>query len=319
MSSPVSASPVSTKAAIEALPPQTARTLAAFLDYLQAECGLSLNTRRAYRRDLAAFLEHLAGPTAEHLERLTSDDIDSFLRHSKAAGHSVATVARQLAAIRTFSRFLVIHHVAGRDVSAIILAPKKWNRLPDVLHPADIDMLMTCPAAASDRCWLRDRALLTLLYATGIRASEAVGLLETDIRPSLGIIRVLGKGNRERVVPIAERALTALEQYRRHERPALLSAGQDPGPLFLSRRGRPLSRVDVFRIVRKYVLRAALTARVSPHTFRHSFATALLSHGADLRSVQEMLGHADIATTQIYTHVDGARLRAIHKKFHPRG
>lgn len=315
----MSKSLVSATAAIASLPTDTARTLGAFLDYLQAECGLSLNTRCAYRRDLAAFLEHLARPTAEHLNRLTADDIESFLRYSKSSGHSVATVARQLASIRMFCRFLVIHHVARRDVSQVILAPKKWNRLPDVLRPADMAVLLTCPAAGTDSLWMRDRALLTLLYATGIRASEAVGLKSQDVRASLGIIRVLGKGNRERVVPIAERALYALDQYSRHERPGLVPAGQDPPQLLLSRRGRPLSRVDVFRIVRKYVLRAAVTTRVSPHTFRHSFATALLSNGADLRSVQEMLGHVDIATTQIYTHVDGARLRAIHKKFHPRG
>jgi site-specific recombinase XerD len=147
----MSHSPVSTKTALESLPPEAAGALRAFLDYLQAECGLSLNTRRAYRRDLAAFLGHLAAPIARRLERLTAGDIESFLRHSKAGGHSVATVARQLAAIRTFCRFLVIHHISKRDVSEVILAPKKWNRLPEVLRPADVDMLLTCPSAGTDR------------------------------------------------------------------------------------------------------------------------------------------------------------------------
>jgi integrase/recombinase XerD len=311
--------PASTTAAIAALPAPTAGTLARFLDYLQAECGLSLNTRRAYRRDLAGFLSHLARPTAAKLARLATGDVEAFLRYSKSSGHSVATVARELAAVRMFCRFLVLHHLCPRDVSESIIAPKKWNRLPDVLRPSQVETLLIIPAAGTDSLWLRDRALLTLLYATGVRASEAAGLKTQDVRATLGIIRVLGKGNRERIIPIAERALHALEQYRLHERPGSLAAGQDPPQLFVSRRGRPLCRVDVFRIVQRYIRRAALKERVSPHTFRHTFATALLSNGADLRSVQEMLGHADIATTQIYTHVDSARLRAIHKKFHPRG
>ena len=309
----------SATAAIASLPAEAAAALGRFLDYLQAECGLSLNTRRAYRRDLASFLAGLARPTAGRLERLIAADIEAHLRASKTGGHSVATVARELAAIRMFCRFLVLHRLCPRDVSEAILSPRKWNRLPDVLRPQEVQALLTLPAAGADPLWLRDRALLALLYATGIRAAEAAGLKTHDIRPSLGIIRVLGKGNRERIVPVAEAALFAVDQYLQHQRPGLAARGGDRPELLLSLRGAPLSRQDVFRIVRRYVARSGLTARVSPHTFRHSFATALLSRGADLRSVQEMLGHADIATTQVYTHVDGARLRAIHKRFHPRG
>ena len=306
-------------ASTSSLPGEAQSALSAFLDTLQAEYGLSANTRTAYRRDLTAFLCSLGGPIAAHLDRLTGEDIESFMRYSKARGHSVATVARELAAIRMFCRFLVLRQICPRDVSEMILWPKKWNRLPEVLSAKDIDALLTGPDPQEDRYWLRDRALLALLYAAGIRASEAAGLKVADILFSLGVIRVLGKGNKERIVPVAEKAMEAMRQYMDLQRRELLSGAVAPPQLLLSRKGRPLARQDVFRIVRKYVRRASLVGRIGPHTLRHSFATALLSHGADLRSVQEMLGHSDIATTEVYTHVDAARLRAIHKKFHPRG
>ncbi len=305
-------------ASIASLPVEAARLLSAFLDYIQAECGLSLNTRAAYRRDLAAFLSNLPDATCKQLLSLKATDIEAYLKEAKARGHSVATIARQLAAIRMFCRFLVLQHVLPRDISEVILSPRKWNRLPDVMHESDVEMLLTCPAAGTDKYWLRDRALLSLLYATGIRASEAAALKSEDVRSALGIIRVLGKGNKERVVPIAQRALAAWTNTSNTSGRGFWR-GQNPPQLLLTRRGGTFTRQDVFRMVQKYVRRAAIAAKVSPHTFRHSFATALLTHGADLRSVQEMLGHADIATTQIYTHVDGPRLRAIHKKFHPRG
>jgi len=290
--------------------------LAGFLDYLQAECGLAVNTRKAYRQDLTRFLAHL--PNRRDLSQLTSLDVEHFLGVDRQAGRSVASVARALAAVRMFCRYLVIQRVLDKDVSAAIDAPKKWNRLPTVLDDEAVRMLMAEPEAGQDTLALRDRAILAVLYATGIRAGELAGLLLTDVNANLGVIRVLGKGSKERVVPIAGDALKLIDEYLRLGRPA--RAGQSSQPaLFVSRTGRPLRREDVFRIVRKYVRRAALRGNVTPHTLRHSFATQLLSHGADLRSVQEMLGHADIATTQIYTHVDSSRLRSLHRKFHPRG
>jgi len=300
-------------------PGETGAILPGFLDYLQAECGLALNTRKAYRRDLTAFLASLARPTAARLDRLTTADVADFLRYSKARGHSVATVARELAAIRMFCRHLVLQGICPRDVCDVIVTPKKWNRLPEVLSERDAEALLAAPDPGQDRHWLRDRALLAVLYAAGIRASEAAGLKVSDVNFSLGVIRVLGKGGRERIVPVAERALYAVRQYLDHQRGELLAGKADRPELLLSRNGRRLARQDVFRIVRQYVRRATPGRQAGPHTLRHTFATALLSHGADLRSVQEMLGHADIATTQVYTHVDAARLRAIHKKFHPRG
>jgi len=300
------------------LPDEAREVLVAFLDYLQAECGLSANTRKAYRRDLTAFLSNLAAPTVRHLDRLIGRDVEGFMRHSKALGHSVATVARELAAIRMFCRFLVLQRICRRDVTEAILTPAKWSRLPGLLSEAQMAELLRAPDPAEDTFCLRDRALLALLYATGLRASEAAGLQLEQINFNLGIVRVLGKGNKERIVPVAESALCAVQQYIDHQR------GSQTGPagrghLLLSRSGRPLAREDIYRIVRKYVRRSAPGERAGPHALRHAFATALLAHGADLRSVQEMLGHADIATTQVYTHVDATRLRAIHKKFHPRG
>lgn len=299
------------------LPREAQAALAGFLDYLQAECGLSPATRKAYRRDLLSFLSSLAAATSARLERLAAGDIEAFLRQSKAAGHAVATVARELAAIRMFCRYLVLQRICPRDVSEVILAPKKWSRLPDVLSDRDVRLVLTAPQAGQDPYWMRDRALLNLLYACGIRASEAAGLKKTDLNFNLGVLRVLGKGNKERLVPAAEAALYAVRQYFDHERPRL-ARRTDPPELLLSRSGRPLGREDVFRLVGKYVRRVGLAKHVSPHTLRHCFATELLARGADLRSVQEMLGHANVATTQLYTHVTVDHLREVFLETHPR-
>jgi len=288
-----------------------------FLDYLQAECGLSPKTRQAYQRDLRHFFACLDERGAGRLAELTPRDVEAFLRSIRQRGLSVASVARGLAAVRMFCRYLVLQGVLGRDVSDSIDSPKRWHRLPTVLDEQAVRTLLAAPDPGQDSHALRDRAILMVLYAAGLRASELAGLECGDVNDHLGIVRVFGKGSKERIVPVAEEALTAVRVYVEQYRPALLrQEGQKQ--LFLSRTGRGLTREDIFRIVRKYVRRAAVRGHVSPHTLRHCFATQLLAGGADLRSVQEMLGHADIATTQVYTHVDAARLRAIHKKFHPR-
>jgi integrase/recombinase XerD len=301
-----------------ALPPEAASHLHGFLDYLQAECGLATNTRKAYGADLLKFFTHLGRGRAADLSSLTVRDIESSLRRLKDEGLAVSSASRALAAVRTFCRYLALMRVIDRDVSASLDAPKKWHRLPTVLDEESVNMLLSAPDPAQDAYWQRDRAMLHLLYATGMRASELVGLKPGDVNHRLGVVRVLGKGAKERIVPAAESALETVREYMDGDRPASAN-GEDKTALFLSRTGRPLGREDVFRIVRKYVRRAALRGNVTPHTLRHCFATQLLSHGADLRSVQEMLGHADISTTQVYTHVDAARLKAIHKRFHPRG
>lgn len=304
--------------AASAPPPRSWAHLLGFLDYLQVECGLSGNTRQAYRRDLRRFLAYLEESGLGDLSRLKADWIERFLLALKRVHNlSVASVARSLAAVRMFCRYLVIERVLAHDVAAEIDSPKKWNRLPTILDDEAVRTLLAMPDGDQDVHALRDRAMLSLLYATGIRASELAGMRLDDVSFTLGVVRVCGKGTKERIVPVADEALDAVARYRDEVRGNVL---RNPAEqiLFLSGRGRPLAREDVFRMVRKYVRRTGRRSRVSPHTLRHSFATQLLAHGADLRSVQEMLGHTDIGTTQIYTHVDAGRLRAIHKKFHPR-
>jgi len=297
---------------------EAADHLSGFLDYLQVECGLSPNTRQAYQRDLRYLLAYLAEAGAMDLGKLAPRHIEGFLRAMKGRGLSTSSIARALAAVRMFCRYLVIQQVLANDIAAVIDSPAKWHRLPVVLDDASTRPLLDAPDPGQDVHAMRDRAILSLLYATGMRASELTGLALGDINYQLGVVRVLGKGAKERIIPAAEQALASVRQYVQQYRHALLR-DPDEQRLFLSRSGRALRREDIFRIVRKYVRRAGVRANVTPHTLRHCFATQLLSRGADLRSVQEMLGHADISTTQIYTHVDAARLKAIHRKFHPRG
>jgi integrase/recombinase XerD len=300
------------------LTPAARAQMGGFLDYLQVECGLSVNTRKAYKRDLTRFLGYINTP----LEKLTTRKIEGFMRYCRDEGLAISSSARALAAVRTFCKYLVVQGVLKLDISAGLEAPKKWNRLPTVLDSRGVNELLAAPNEADDRFALRDRAILMLLYATGMRASEIVGLKLCDVNFNLGVIRVLGKGNKERIIPSAGKALDVVSQYietLRREHPGGEPNSKPTAPVFLSHSGRALAREDIFRIVRKYVKRVGLRGNISPHTLRHCFATQLLSRGADLRSVQEMLGHADIATTQIYTHVDSSRLKALHKKFHPRG
>ncbi len=299
-------------------PPDAQEHLLGFLDYLQAECGLSLNTRKAYRRDLSHFLDYAAGGGLAALGELTAAIIQDFLRHSKDDGLAVSSIGRSLAAVRMFCRYLVIQNVLKADVSSVVDTPKKWRYLPTVMDDPTTRTLLSAPDDDADRFSVRDRAMLAMLYATGVRAAELAGMKLTDLNVHLGVVRVLGKGSKERIVPVAGEALTAVREYVERLRPVLTADPKQPH-LFLSRSGQKLPREDVYRIVTKYVRRQGMRGNVTPHTLRHCFATQLLSRGADLRSVQEMLGHADIATTQIYTHVDANRLKSIHKRFHPRG
>ena len=301
------------------LPREALGLLRGFLDYLQVECGLARLTRSAYRFDLLQFFTYLGETGVDDLSRLDPKHIEGFLGFCRDRGLASASISRALAAVRMFCRYLVLQGLLPRDPAVSIDAPKKWSRLPTVLDDPAVRALLDEPDPGRDVHALRDRAILHTLYATGIRASEAVGLSMSDLLTRLGVIRVLGKGQKERMVPIAREALVLIDEYIRQFRP-LLIRGEDPGYLFLSRTGKRLLREDIFRIVVKYVQRVKIGPRtVSPHTLRHSFATQLLRGGADLRSVQEMLGHADIATTQVYTHVDAERLKSIHRQFHPRG
>jgi integrase/recombinase XerD len=297
--------------------PESQRWRGAFLDYLQAECGLSGNTREAYGNDLLHFQRYLAGTDLSSLGELTPSHVDAFLRYLRREGLADSSIGRALAAVRMFCRFLVLQRVLDADVSESVEAPRTWNRLPNVLSPEDTQRLLNEPDPDRDATAHRDRAMMTTLYASGMRASELVSLKKRDVNDSLGVMRVIGKGSKERIVPAAKQSVEAIREYLPRRLPEGF-AGDEPEQLFLSQRGRPIRRGEVYRVVRKYARRAGLRGKVGAHTLRHCFATHLLAGGADLRSVQEMLGHSDIATTQIYTHVDADRLKAIHRKFHPR-
>ena len=288
-----------------------------FLHYLMAECGLSANTLAAYRSDIVRFSRwrkrFAPGPLAE-LEIGTLTGYVEFLMRS---GLAPSSIGRSLAALSTFYRFLIYDGRLSENVAKLLVAPAVWDRLPTVLGPEAVGRLLEAP----DReltLGRRDRAALETLYATGCRASEVVGLRPADLDLAGGSARCIGKGDKERVVPLGQRARQALAEYLERDRPVLLAGRVGVEVIFVSRRGRPLSRSGLWAIVKQHVRAAGLPEAVSPHTLRHSFATHLLAGGADLRAVQEMLGHASIATTQIYTRVELSRLREVHARFHPR-
>ncbi len=279
-----------------------------FLHYLMAECGLSPNTLAAYRSDIVRFSrwrkEHAPGPLAG----LDIGTLTGFVDYLNRLGLSPSSVGRNLAALSTFYRFLVYDNRISENVAKLLVAPAVWDRLPTVLGPAAVDRLLSSP----DReltMGRRDRAALETLYATGCRASEVVGLRPADLDLNRGSARCIGKGDKERVVPLGSRAREALTEYLDRDRPRLLAGRVDVPQVFVTKRGRPLSRVGLWKVVKTQAALDGLSENVSPHTLRHSFATHLLAGGADLRVVQEMLGHASIATTQIYTRVELSRLR----------
>jgi len=286
-----------------------------FLEYLVVECGLAENSIKAYRNDLRRFCAYLATRNKPGFEAVRPADIVRFLTHEKARGLSANSISRQLAAVRMLFKFLTVEGRVPRNPASPLQSPHLWRRLPNVLTVADVEALLEAPDT-SRPLGVRDRAILEVLYATGARVSEAADLKLHDVNFDFGFLRCFGKGARERVVPIGRRATDALGEYLRTVRPAL---DRNASPLlFLSKSGRRLGREAIWARVRKHARAAGLRKRVTPHTLRHSFATHLLQGGADLRAVQEMLGHANIATTEIYTHVDASRLKSVHRKFHPR-
>jgi integrase/recombinase XerD len=242
--------------------------------------------------------------------------VRDFVYHLKDLGLAPTSIRREISAIRTYYRFLLGEGHAAVDPSDKLETPKGWRTLPEVLTVREVDALLGAPSPDQPLAW-RDRALLELGYGTGARVSELCGLAIRDVAFDEALVRLFGKGAKERLVPIGRRALGAVAVYLREIRPGL-DAGQGGGILLLNARGRPLTRVGVWGIIKRAAARAGITKRVTPHTLRHTFATHLLEGGADLRAVQEMLGHADLSTTQIYTHVDREYLRSVHKAFHPR-
>jgi integrase/recombinase XerD len=292
------------------------RWIEMFLDYCRSECHLSSNTVAAYRRDMAKFSVWLDKRRFQDLTIRELADYPAFLNQRKLAP---ASIARHIVALKVFFRYLQFEGVLRDNLAELLGSQKLWQRVPQVLSPEMIDQLLAAPRT-HDPLWRRDQALLELLYATGCRASEVSNLRPDDVHLSQGFCLARGKGDKERLVPLGRRAIEAVQEYLHHERSKLVeSAAVPPRYLLLSRRGRRLRRERIWELVKQYALRIGAPQSISPHTLRHSFATHLLAGGADLRQVQEMLGHASIRTTQIYTHVDHTRLKRIHQQFHPRG
>ena len=290
--------------------------LQAFEDALSLEEGASPRTIEAYRRDVircAAWLREQGITTARDI---TPAALREFVYHLKDLGLAGSSIRRNISALRTWFRVLVAEGLVHTDPTERLDSPQRWRTLPEVLSVDEITRLLAAPQL-DERLAFRDRAMLELAYGAGLRVSEWIGLAVKDVLLEDGLVRVFGKGSKERLVPIGRSAIGAVAVYLRELRP-VLERGQGKGILFLNGQGKPLTRMGAWKILRKYVDQAGIEKEVSPHTLRHSFATHLLEGGADLRAVQEMLGHADIATTQIYTHVDREYLRSVHKQFHPR-
>ncbi len=288
----------------------------AFLDYLNIEAGLSENTILGYGRDLRDFAGYCLSKSIKKPDSIRTETLFGYVKNLARQNKAEASINRAVVAIKMFLRFCKMMGHIEDDLTVFLESPKLWQKLPIVCNKDQVARLLSSPDE-KEPYYLRDRALLELLYATGTRASEIAGLRVGDINLKIGYVRCLGKGKKERVIPLNRTAAEAIEEYIRQLRPKLVKpASKDC--LLLSRTGRPLSRIEIWRLVKKYARLSGLPRQMTTHTLRHCFATHLLSGGADLRSLQEMLGHVDIATTQIYTHVDQERLRKMHKKYHPR-
>jgi integrase/recombinase XerD len=290
----------------------------AFRHFIQSERGLAANTLLAYGRDLDRFAGWVAGEGLADYLYPTLRDLGHYLEFLKAEGLAPASMARHLVALKVFYRFLRLEERTTQGTVDLLASPSLWVRIPQVLSPEQVTKLLDAPQPA-DRYQLRDRAILETLYAAGCRASEVVGLTMLDLHLDPGFCKCQGKGGKQRIVPLGRPAINALRAYLDGLRPKLVAPSPDATRVFVSRGGRPLAREMLWVLVKKYVRRAGLHAKVSPHTLRHSFATHLLAGGADLRTVQELLGHSSIQTTQRYTHVDRDRLLEIHRRYHPRG
>jgi integrase/recombinase XerD len=302
-----------------AVPDAVARAfmLERFSDFLTLEQGLSPRTLEGYDRDVTRLVEFAMVRGAASPLDVSSKLLREFVYHLKDLGLSPASIRRNISALRTYYRFLLTDGLVVRDPTERLETPKRWRTLPEVLSIDEVGRLLAAPTL-DETLVFRDRALLELAYAAGLRVSEWIGIALRDVMLDEGLVRVFGKGSKERLVPIGRCAIGAISVYLRELRPKL-ERGEGKGILFLNARGQPLTRMGAWKILRKYVKEAKIEKHVSPHTLRHSFATHLLEGGADLRAVQEMLGHADISTTQIYTHVDREYLRSVHKQYHPRG
>lgn len=290
--------------------------ISSFATHVKVEKGLSANTVEAYHRDLTKF-HAFAQKRQLSLEGVSRDDLVDFLAGLYREKLESKTVARHLVTLRNFFRFALTQELIPADPTVNLESPKIRRNLPGYLRLEDVERLLAQPDEKTS-LGLRDRAMLEVLYSTGLRVSELIGLRVTDLDTKVGCIHCIGKGDKERIVPAGRKAVGIIEKYLRVARPKLLAKGAASPALFVNRRGRSLTRVGVWKILSAYGKRAGLRMALTPHMLRHSFATHLLERGADLRSVQLMLGHADISTTQIYTHVVEERLKQIYKAHHPR-
>jgi integrase/recombinase XerD len=297
--------------------------IGSFLKSLEVEKGYSVNTLIAYRNDLQQFLRFLreesSGRTAVTTwPDVSRQDLIAFILYLKGEReYSSATVARKVAAVKSFFHYMLTERLVAEDPSASLDSPKVRKYLPKAISKEEVDRLLAAPAAVDSARGRRDRAILELLYATGMRVSEVVNLDVGDVDPASGTVRCIGKGNKERVIPIYDRAIKAVEEYLERARLQLLKK-PDERALFLNHRGNRLTRQGLWLIIKRYVEGLGIKTPVTPHTLRHSFATHLLNGGADLRNVQELLGHANISTTQVYTQVSSDRLRSVYDQAHPR-
>ncbi len=294
--------------------------LPGFIAYLEAECGMAQNTVLAYRRDLEKFFNWNQEHARKTVHQVDIETMTAFLDHLQNCDLASSSIARNLASIRMFFRYLMLESVLAESQVDLISSPKLWQRLPRVLSPDMVNELLNAPIGSSDRYYRRDRAMLAVMYATGCRVSEVTGLKLTDLNMTERYARCTGKGNKQRMVSLTPVAIQAITQYLSIERSDMVTnAVGDEGWLFVTRSGRRMNRETVWALIQRYAIRSGCGSEISPHTLRHSFATHLLAGGADIRALQEMLGHANIRTTQIYTHVDHTRLKSVHSKCHPRG
>jgi integrase/recombinase XerD len=286
-----------------------------FIHYLQIERGLSENTLQSYARDLRTYSKYLQANEVQEWEYVTRAKLTAYLRWLHDNGKSAATIARTLSSIRLFHQFLLREYGLKEDPSIHIDTPKKERKLPKILSSDEVDKLLSCPG--TDILTIRNRAMLETLYATGLRVSELLALELDDLHLEMGFVRCFGKGSKERIVPLGDIAKARLEDYLNRSRKVLLKS-KSSDILFVNHHGNSLSRQGFWKVLKQIGRDAGIQKEITPHTLRHSFATHLLENGADLRAVQEMLGHADISTTQIYTHVTKTRLKDIYKSHHPR-
>lgn len=295
----------------------TDNALEDFLHFLQVEKGLAYNTIISYKRDLSQYMKYMVDqmhkPNWESVSRM---NILTYLHKMNDEGKSSATISRSISAIKAFHQFLIREQIVSHDATLHIETPKKNRKLPKVLSTKDVEKLLSYEEKTT--LGVRNKALIELLYATGLRVSELIQLKVTDLHLTMGFVRCFGKGSKERIIPLGEICIRALDDYLKYARDNLTKRKQDENRLFVNRHGRPLTRQGCWKIIKGIAISTGLNNPISPHALRHSFATHLLENGADLRSVQEMLGHEDISTTQIYTHVSKTRLKDIYQVYHPR-